>query len=923
MIFPHTAYYYLRMTHKRFIFPLTSSLITLVLTISAAFTSPSVASAADNPNAPTPGTAISAALAQYKSANPQAASLTISNIARNDAFVIAYLRTSAEQPDYPQINAILAVRTSDGTWQAVTPDLDAPQQYNAILASFPNEVIDEATRNFMSLPEPRQTLLAATGLSGYKLPWQAQTSAAVSQKDGSTHANQIDFLIANDGVYASKPGTVLYVKEVSPDPASPQCLNDGVTWKKGNYVVIQHSATEYSWYEHLAFNSVIVKPGDRVTYGQRIGTEGRTGFTCGTTGIHLHFMVSSWAPSVFPDPNLPNESAWPILTSITAVDFAESTWANLTVGSSYTSKNISTVTAIANLPAGAALCANENGQCNFDGIGTLYFGVPGSYYAQPNITYSAYCGTSSFGDPAPNQAKKCYVLLTSPAPACPTVTNAARFYDDPACQNALLDAPIGLKKLENTTANDRVESLALPAGWSARLYKNNTETTADSLCLAATDKNLNDNAYTSGGSLGNSITWLRVFNNSSCRLDPPAPFTKTAPAPGTVLPTTSVTLSWATSANAAGYEYCYDTSNDNACSTWVTKSGTSKTFSGLQPNTTYYWQVRAKNSTTTTYANASATAFASFTSGAGSLTLNKSLPLNNATGVSTNVTLTWQPYLSATSYQICYDTTNDNACSNWQNVGTHTATTLSGLTPNISYYWQLRATTPTGNTLADNNTSWKFTTSLSKPAKATALNATHGSLADRVRLTWQAAAGATTYQVLRAGTNVLPSSALVSGLTTLTYDDRTATPGKTYTYWVKACNTAGCSTSEPTNGFAAASAIIDLQVKAVTSGASQIIGLPISLVVKVKNVGSAPSGAFAVKIYDGSAPTACGQNGIRTLSVSGLAAGTAQEISTTITFASQSHHSLYAMADANCQISESFENNNLFGPVELTLNATP
>ena len=95
---------------------------------------------------------------------------------------------------------------------------------------------------------------------------------------------------------------------------------------------------------------------------------------------------------------------------------------------------------------------------------------------------------------------------------------------------------------------------------------------------------------------------------------PPGAFAKSAPTNGNVSKATGITLTWAASANANSYEYCYDTSNDNNCSTWVANgSATSKALTGLSANATYYWQVRAKNNTgIITYANGSLGNFWSF-----------------------------------------------------------------------------------------------------------------------------------------------------------------------------------------------------------------------------------------------------------------------------------------------------------------------
>lgn len=91
-------------------------------------------------------------------------------------------------------------------------------------------------------------------------------------------------------------------------------------------------------------------------------------------------------------------------------------------------------------------------------------------------------------------------------------------------------------------------------------------------------------------------------------------FNKTAPSNGALLQPNNPVLSWGASLGATAYEYCYDTSNDNACSSWVNNGAvTSVELNSLTPNTTYYWQVRAIDNCGATYANGSSTVFWSFT----------------------------------------------------------------------------------------------------------------------------------------------------------------------------------------------------------------------------------------------------------------------------------------------------------------------
>ena len=91
---------------------------------------------------------------------------------------------------------------------------------------------------------------------------------------------------------------------------------------------------------------------------------------------------------------------------------------------------------------------------------------------------------------------------------------------------------------------------------------------------------------------------------------PPASFAKTTPRNNVSMQKTSVKLSWAASTRATSYEYCIALSKA-ACKTWK-KTGTARTVTvkGLSAGTSYYWQVRAKNTAGTTL---SASTFWKFT----------------------------------------------------------------------------------------------------------------------------------------------------------------------------------------------------------------------------------------------------------------------------------------------------------------------
>ena len=105
-----------------------------------------------------------------------------------------------------------------------------------------------------------------------------------------------------------------------------------------------------------------------------------------------------------------------------------------------------------------------------------------------------------------------------------------------------------------------------------------------------------------------------AFWSFTTLLNPPQPFEKVSPANGVSGQLTTLMLAWNSSPSAMSYEYCIDTTNDNACSSWVSTQANTWTFvPNLQENITYYWQVRAVNAVGTTYAGGSQDNFWSFT----------------------------------------------------------------------------------------------------------------------------------------------------------------------------------------------------------------------------------------------------------------------------------------------------------------------
>jgi murein DD-endopeptidase MepM/ murein hydrolase activator NlpD len=69
-------------------------------------------------------------------------------------------------------------------------------------------------------------------------------------------------------------------------------LAEDVTVLFGNFVVIRHAEGVFSLSAHLKQGSVVVKAGDRVRAGQKIGQVGASG---GVSLPHLHFQLQECA----------------------------------------------------------------------------------------------------------------------------------------------------------------------------------------------------------------------------------------------------------------------------------------------------------------------------------------------------------------------------------------------------------------------------------------------------------------------------------------------------------------------------------------------------------------------------------------------------------------------------------------------------
>ena len=207
---------------------------------------------------------------------------------------------------------------------------------------------------------------------------------------------------------------------------------------------------------------------------------------------------------------------------------------------------------------------------------------------------------------------------------------------------------------------------------------------------------------------------------------------KSSPSDNATNVNTTVTLSWNayTGTDLDRYRYCIDKTSNSECDAagdWTnTENNRSVTISGLEAGTKYYWQVQAVLDDNTKV-DANDGDWWAFTTKTQVTTppgaFNKSFPASGATGQSLTPTLAWQASTGASSYEYCVDTTNNSLCdNNWVSTTSTFVTLMTGIGPNITYYWHVRATNAIGLTYA--NGSWTSFTTAVGPANDTIDTAT-------------------------------------------------------------------------------------------------------------------------------------------------------------------------------------------------------
>jgi hypothetical protein len=177
--------------------------------------------------------------------------------------------------------------------------------------------------------------------------------------------------------------------------------------------------------------------------------------------------------------------------------------------------------------------------------------------------------------------------------------------------------------------------------------------------------------------------------------------TQSAPRDGTVLPGTSATFSWTSITSPIGLTYRVQTSTDADFANIkdnTTTIGTSITFTGFTPGTTYWWRVRVDQ----VGANMLASKWSSkwtFTPQLGVITAGGQVggptlqsPVAGATDTPQRPTFSWAAVPGAETYELQLSTNPFFALSTSKGPLSHTTWTWDeDLTYGTTYYWRVRA----------------------------------------------------------------------------------------------------------------------------------------------------------------------------------------------------------------------------------------
>jgi len=299
-----------------------------------------------------------------------------------------------------------------------------------------------------------------------------------------------------------------------------------------------------------------------------------------------------------------------------------------------------------------------------------------------------------------------------------------------------------------------------------------------------------------------------------------------------------VALAWTATSGATSYNVLRGGASIGTSAT------NSYTATGLTNGTSYSFTVQAVNAGGTSAASAAAAA-----TPVAPVVIPATPTGLLATAGSAQVTLSWTATSGATSYVVLQGATQVATPSTNSQV-------VTGLANGTSYSFTVKAVNSAGTSAASAAATATPVAAAVAPSAPTGLSAVAGNA--QVALTWTATAGATSYQILRGGTQIGTSA-------TPAYTATGLSNGTAYSFTVKAVNAVGTSAaSSAASATPVAPAVAPAAPSALAGTGSD---------AKVALTWTAPTGATSYEIYKDAA--LAGTSATASYTATGLANGTA------------------------------------------------
>lgn len=363
---------------------------------------------------------------------------------------------------------------------------------------------------------------------------------------------------------------------------------------------------------------------------------------------------------------------------------------------------------------------------------------------------------------------------TTPAPGSFTLTAS------PQCNGTTSQVALSWTASANATSYDVYKDGAL---WDSNIttttYTNSSGVVAGATYTYSVKAK---NAGTTQTTNSNGTVSVTALN---CAIPGAFTITVTPECSGTGTPRNKLT--WTASANATAYNVYR-----NGVLYASSLTGTTYTNTAVTSGTSYSYYVVAKNTTTTqtTNSNGTQTVVALNCAAPGAFTISATAECN---GTTSRVNLSWTASANATSYDVyrngslyASDVTGTQFLNTFVTVGT-------------TYTYSMIAKNNIG-TVANSNGTLSATAIMCAPGAFTATaTPTCSGTTSAINVTWTASVNATSYDIYRNGNLYASDIAGTSFLNTYLI-----TAGTTYTYYVKAKNSAG--TLNNSNGTLSATA---------------------------------------------------------------------------------------------------------------------